>query len=225
MKNLLLAVVLAFSLPVLASDDPYESFNRKAFAFNDGLDRAVLKPVAEGYVNAVPAPARRSVSNFFSNLGEVSNTVNSLLQGKPDQAATSLGRFIFNSTLGIGGLFDPMSGLGLEETPEDFGQTLATWGWSDSNYLVLPLFGPSTVRDGVGRFSLDYQVDPVSHLSPESHGYWLRGLGLVETRAGLLGTDALLAQDPYVVMRDAYLQRRDFLIRDGQVSDDFLEDF
>ncbi len=132
------------------SYDPWQTFNRRMHRFNMVLDRRVARPVALGYVKAVPAPVRRSVGNFFNNVGQSTTMMNALLQGKPKRAGQSLSRFVINSTVGLGGLFDPATKAHIPNTNEDFGQTLATWGWKKSRYLELPLLGPTTVRDTVG---------------------------------------------------------------------------
>lgn len=199
--------------------DPWERFNRRVHHFNNGVDRHVAKPLAVAYVKVVPRPVRHGVGNFFSNLAQPASAVNAALQGKPRQAAHSLGRFVVNSTVGIGGIFDPATSLHLRNRNEDFGQTLGTWGWKRSRYLELPLLGPRTVRDVVGMvgdapLSLLRQVDSARIRLP------LQGLQLVDLRTNLLSTDALRegVQDDYALVRDAWSQRRDFQIN-GDASD------
>ncbi|MET1163363.1 MAG: VacJ family lipoprotein [Pseudoxanthomonas sp.] len=198
-------------LPV--SYDPWEKFNRKIHAFNNVVDRAVARPLAQAYVKVVPRPARLGVSNFFSNLGEPITTLNSLLQGKPVQAGQSLGRFLLNSTLGIGGIFDPASDAKLPRKNEDFGQTLGVWGWKRSRYVELPLFGPRTVRDVFGLVG-DTPVGPIRAISDAKTRFFLQGLSLVDVRTQLLSIDSLRegAVDEYALFRDSWLQRRNYQI-------------
>jgi phospholipid-binding lipoprotein MlaA len=204
--------------------DPWEAFNRKIYAFNDFADRYFMKPVAKGYQKVTPNPLKRGISNFFSNLSYPLVAVNQLLQGKFRQSASDAGRFIVNTTLGVGGLFDPATPAGLPSHDEDFGQTFAKWGVHAGPYLVLPFLGPSTVRDGVGS-ALNFYAQPVRYLvDDEETRYSLTALNFIQIRASLLDTEQFLGGDRYVFMRDAYLQRRDYLIHDGQVKDDFLDD-
>jgi phospholipid-binding lipoprotein MlaA len=204
--------------------DPYEGFNRTMFRFNNGVDSYFFKPVAQGYKFVMPDIAEKGVSNFFSNLLEVRNIVNSLLQGKGDKAVSSTGRFIFNSTMGLAGLFDVASGLGMEKQGgEDFGQTLGAWGMGPGSYLVLPLLGPASVRDGIA-IPIDMYVDPIGYHEQDSVRTGLTVLKVVDIRASLLEAEKLLTGDKYVFMRDAYLQRREYLVKDGEVEDTFGND-
>jgi len=200
-------------------NDPFERYNRTMYRFNDTLDRAVLKPVAKGYQKVVPQPVDDSVTNFFSNLDDVVVTLNDLLQGKARQAGSDLSRLVWNSTVGIGGLFDVASHLGLPKHNEDFGQTLGKWGVGPGPYLVLPFFGPSTVRD-TAALPVDWESDPLYHYyDVDANGYWkLKTLYYVDKRADLLRASRILEQaalDEYVFMREAYLQRRQNLVYDG----------
>ncbi len=197
--------------------DPWEPFNRKVHAFNDGLDRAVLKPVAKGYDAVMPDAPQRGVRNFFRNLSYPVTFLNLVLQGKFEESMTATGRFLMNSTLGLFGFFDVASKGGIPQYDEDFGQTLAVWGWKDSRYLVVPLLGPHTVRDLGGR-PADTYTHPVSWLAREESEYRPLILDLIATRAALLPLDKDLqeASDPYVLIRDAYLQNREFKIYDGE---------
>lgn len=201
---------LALPLAVHAAD-PHESFNRGVESFNTALDTHAVKPAAQGYVAVVPDPARAALGNFLSNLGEPVTVVNDLLQGKPGQAVQDTARFIFNSTFGLFGLIDIATPMGLPKHDEDFGQTFAVWGWQDSDYLNLPALGPSTVRDTTGK-PLD--------LLMLSWGWPIVIARVLDTRASLLPVDHLMdaAPDRYVFLRDAYLQRRQFQISDGQAS-------
>lgn len=208
----------------IAEQDRFEKTNRKIYAFNKALDNAAIKPAARVYRAVVPHPARRGVSNAFSNYGEPLNIVNAILQGKIKQAFRSLDRFIVNSTVGIGGLADVATDLGRPQEPEDFGQTLAVWGVKSGPYLVLPLFGPSTIRDGVG-FAADFIADPADISRniltdvPILARVGLVGLRLVSLRDRITeqGGDGLLADslDEYTLVKSAYLQRRRDQIWDG----------
>lgn len=201
--------------------DPWEGFNRGVFAFNDAVDGAVLKPIAKGYKAVTPDVVETGVSNVFSNLGEVGNIVNGLLQFKIGQASNDTGRLLINSTFGLAGIFDVAKHMGLEKgTGEDFGQTLATWGVDSGPYIVLPFLGPSTLRDGVG-LPADSYLSPVTHIDHVPTRNTVFGTGLVETRASLLGVESTISGDKYTFIRDAYLQRREYLINDGEVEDDF----
>lgn len=193
--------------------DPWEKFNRRVHAFNNTVDRAVARPLARTYVHVVPRPMRLGVSNFFSNLGQPIGALNALLQGRPKQASQSLARFLMNSTLGIGGIFDPASDAKLPNRNEDFGQTLGVWGWRKSRYLELPFFGPRTVRDAFGMVG-DAQISPVRRIESDKVRYGLQGLALVDIRAQLLPLDSLRegASDEYTLTRDAWSQRRQFQI-------------
>lgn len=200
-------------------DDPWEGFNRGVFAFNDTIDRYALKPVAQGYRFVTPDPVQTGVGNFFSNLGEISNTVNSLLQAKPANAGISGGRFLINSTVGVLGFFDVASHLDLVGREEDFGQTLAVWGVGEGPYLVLPLLGPSTVRATAG-MPVDWYTDPLTYVEEDEIRYGLRGLDVVDTRAGLLDQEQLIRGDRYSFIRDSWLQRRRFEVNDGEAGED-----
>jgi phospholipid-binding lipoprotein MlaA len=197
--------------------DPFEPFNRGVYSFNEGLDRTILQPVARGYRAVLPQFIRSSVSNFFSNINDIVVALNNLLQGKFTAAYTDLGRVAINSTIGILGLFDVASEAGIEKHDEDFGQTLGRWGMGDGPFVMLPLFGPSTGRDTVGRIG-DYFSDPMTYVDPSRSRNQLVGTRLVNRRAELLDASTVLqtaALDPYEFVRDAYLQRRRHLIYDG----------
>lgn len=198
--------------------DPWEGFNRKVFSFNDVIDQYALKPVAKGYQKAVPDPVQSGVGNFFSNLGELRTVLNSVLQGKPANAGSAAGRFLINSTFGLGGILDMATPLQITAKQEDFGQTLAVWGWEDSRYLVLPLLGPSTLRDTSG-LPLDSRTGGLEYFD-DAWMVPLTGLYLVDMRAGLLDQESMIQGDRYRFIRDAYLQRRRFMIDDGVMGDD-----
>jgi phospholipid-binding lipoprotein MlaA len=233
-RKLLPALVVAAMLPACASLPPgterdsrdrFERFNRSVYIVNDKLDRAVAKPVAKAYVKVTPAPVRTGIGNFFKNLAYTRVIINDLLQGKGGQFFSDTARLLVNTTIGIGGLFDPAGQMGLAAHDEDFGQTLGKWGVPPGPFLMLPLLGPSTVRDGFGLVA-DRYSEPDTYLVHD----WKVQAGLVvgslvDTRASLLSTDDLLSGsfDPYAFMRNAYLQRREFQVTDGESSgaDDF----
>lgn len=197
--------------------DPLEPINRSMFQFNEVLDRYALQPVARGYQEYVPSEVRHCLGNFFSNLGDVAVAVNNALQGKFAKAGSDICRVALNSTLGIFGVADVATTLGFEKNDEDFGQTLGAWGLSSGPYLVLPVLGPSTVRDGTGRV-VDGPLDPLRQLDDVSLRNSLTATSLVDKRATLLpATDIAdkIALDKYAFIRDAYLTRRDNLVRDG----------
>ncbi len=207
--------------------DPFESFNRAVFEFNDGFDRHVFKPVARGYDTVMPGPVNNSISNVFSHLDDVVVIINDLLQLKFEQTLSDVGRFTFNSTFGLLGLFDVASHMGLPKHNEDFGQTLGHWGVNHGPYLVLPLLGPSTLRDGPS-ILVDWQVDPLSYIKDTPARWSTVTLKAIDTRAGLLRASRILdtaALDRYVFLRDAYLQRRDNLVYDGNPPQSELDDF
>jgi phospholipid-binding lipoprotein MlaA len=197
--------------------DPIEGFNRAMFAFNEGIDKAVVKPVAQGYDAALPTPVKTGVTNFFGNIDDVFIAVNNLLQGKVPEAASDAGRFLINTTVGIAGIFDWATDIGLEKHEEDFGQTFGRWGVGNGAYVVVPFFGPRTVRDTVG-LVLDIKADPVDNYKHVATRNSLIAVRVVSNRANLLPADKVIeeaALDKYSYVRDAYLQRRRNLIYDG----------
>lgn len=197
--------------------DPLESFNRVMYRFNSDLDTAVLKPLGRGYNAIMPAPLNRGVTNFFDNLADVGSAVNNLLQLKVGRAATDVGRVLVNTTVGVAGFMDVASNMDLPKYGEDFGQTLGTWGVEPGPYIVLPVLGSSTVRDGVGLVA-DWYLDPVTYIEDDPVRWSVRGLDVVDTRADLLNASRVLEQaalDPYAFVRDAYLQRRNNQVHDG----------
>ncbi|MBB88276.1 MAG: hypothetical protein CMP06_13425 [Xanthomonadales bacterium] len=196
--------------------DPLEPVNRGIYKFNDTADTYVLKPVAKGYVAVTPGFVRTGVTNFFGNLTYPLTIVNQFLQGKPADGFSDMGRFLVNSTLGIGGLFDPATPLGLSRHDEDFGQTFGKWGVGNGWYLMLPFLGPSTNRDLTGRI-VAIPFNPTYYVSDGDVVLGLSALDIVNTRAMLLNADRLVRNqyDPYVFIRDAYLQRRRSQVYDG----------
>jgi phospholipid-binding lipoprotein MlaA len=196
--------------------DPWENYNRKIHAFNMGFDKAIFRPVAKGYDVIMPDGPQRGVRNFFRNLGYPVTLINSLLQGKIDYALGATGRFLLNSTVGLLGFFDVATKAGIPYYDEDFGQTLAVWGWKDSRYLVMPVLGPYTARDLLGRSFYGY-FSPISYAIREHDNYWPLVADLISLRAELLPLQPEIdaAADPYALVRDVYLQRREFDIYDG----------
>lgn len=224
MRPRLTFAALALSTALLAGcatgtnpQDPFESFNRGVYSFNEGVDKAILRPAAEVYQAVLPQFIRSSVSNFFGNINDVITALNNLLQGKFTTAYSDLGRVAINSTLGVLGLFDVASEAGIEKNQEDFGQTLGWWGVGDGPFIMLPFLGPSSGRDTVGRV-VDYLSDPVTYVDPTRARNQLYGTRIVNRRAELLDASTVLqtaALDPYEFVRDAYLQRRRNLVHDG----------
>lgn len=197
--------------------DPIEGFNRAMFAFNEGLDTAIVKPVAKGYDAVLPSPIRTGVTNFFANIEDVFIGVNNLLQGKVPEAINDFGRVAINTTIGLLGVLDIASDAGLQKHEEDFGQTFGRWGVGNGAYVVIPVFGPRTARDTVG-LVLDVATDPVANHRPKRTRDVALVLRLINDRANLLPADKVVeeaALDKYSYMRDAYLQRRRNLIHDG----------
>jgi phospholipid-binding lipoprotein MlaA len=206
-----------------SAEDPWEGFNRRVFAFNESLDRWALKPLAHGYQAVTPEFVDTGVSNVFSNLGEVPALFNHALQWRWREAAVNGQRLLLNSTLGLLGAFDVASKAGIEPAETDAGLTLGRWGVGSGPYLVLPLLGPSSLRDGVGT-GADVLMSPLFHLENERLGYSLRGVDAVDTRADLLDVEELITGDRYVFLRNLYLQRRAFLLGGDQPQSDFEDD-
>lgn len=221
-KAMLAAMLLSVAGSGMADEglrDPYEGFNRSMFSVNEVIDTYAAKPVAKVYEEATPLPLKVGVGNFFGNVGDLWVGINSALQGKFSDAGLDLARLAINSTIGIFGLFDVATELGLEKHDEDFGQTLAVWGVDDGGYVFLPLIGPRSLRDTAGWAVDFFAADPVGYVRP----YGVRNSGavlrFVDVRASLLPTDKLVeeaALDKYAYVRDAYLQRRRNQIYDGR---------
>ena len=213
------AAALVAAAPVRAQVyDPLEPVNRVIFSFNDKVDTWVLRPVAQTYVNVVPQLVRTGVSNVFGNISDLFSAVNNALQGKREALGNDLGRVLVNTTFGLGGIFDVAGYGGVEKTSEDFGQTFGYWGIGPGPYLVLPILGPSNVRDTTGLVIQSY-LDPFNQVTPDTNKYELWGLRAIDTRAGLLGTEDLVAGaalDRYTFIRSAYTQRRRSLVYDGK---------
>ncbi|MDC0004588.1 VacJ family lipoprotein [Porticoccaceae bacterium] len=230
-------LILTLTLSMMASsivlseeaerNDRLENLNRTAFVINETLDNVFLKPAAKTYKAAVPDPLEKGILNVFSNLNEITNVFNDLLQGKFAQAGNDSGRFLINTTVGVGGLFDVAQRAGLDKSEgEDFGQTLAVWGVGSGPYLMLPLVGPSTLRDAPSKF-FDSFANPLGYMDHVSTRNSMRGLDLLAMRADLLALDDVISGDRYLFVRDVYLQRREYLVSDGAIEDDFgdLDDY
>ncbi|MGB8855924.1 MAG: VacJ family lipoprotein [Burkholderiales bacterium] len=205
--------------------DPLESYNRGMYKINDALDKAVLKPVSRTYDKITPSPVKTGLRNFFNNIGEIPVVVNDLLQFKFQQAAEDSWRFIINTTLGLGGFLDVAEDAGLAKHNEDFGQTLGKWGMPSGPYFVMPVLGPSSIRDAFGRIA-DAPTKPIGYVTPDSAKYGIYIADGIVTRASLLGASNVLGEaalDPYVFVRDAYLQRRLKQVYDGKVPQDKLD--
>ena len=212
-----------------ASADPWEGLNRPINSFNNGVDKALIKPVAKGYEIIIPRFLRRGVTNFSRNLREPLNAINNLLQGKGGAATTDFGRFIANSTFGVLGIFDVATAAGLDAANnEDFGQTFAVWGVPDGPYVIVPLLGPRTLRDAV-LIPLNFLADPLFHYRNSSVRGKLYAIRLIDVRQRLFRAEGLLkgSQDRYISIREAYLQHRQYVIYDGDppVDEDFYDDF
>lgn len=220
----LMALVGLSLLPAMSQaaseEDPWESFNRPIFRFNDTVDTYALKPIAQGYRAVTPQFLEDGVHNVFGNIGDVGNLANNLLQGKLHNAGVDTGRLIFNTTFGVLGFFDVAKHMGLRKNDEDFGQTLGVWGLSSGPYLVIPLLGPSTVRDATGRVP-DSFLTPYPYMDHVPTRNVTRGVQVLDTRANLLQAERLVSGDKYIFIRNAYLQSREFKVKDGQVEDDF----
>lgn len=203
-------------------NDPLEKLNRATYAFNDALDRVLLKPVARAYKTVAPQPVRGAVSNFLANIYYPDTALNQFLQGKFRDGVSDSARFVVNTTIGIGGFFDPATRLGLVAHDEDFGQTFGHWGVPAGPYLVLPLLGPSDFRDAPSRLLDTYAEVP--HYLPRAWrvraGNLIRGAYAIDQRQSLIGADEVLngAFDPYALLRDTYVRRREFLVHDGKVT-------
>jgi phospholipid-binding lipoprotein MlaA len=203
--------------PIPDPHDPWEGFNRSMFSFNEGLDRALIKPLAKGYEAVTPTPLNTIITNFFNNIDDLMIGANNLLQGKVREAISDWGRVALNSSLGMGGLIDVATDMTFEKHDEDFGQTFARWGLGEGNYVVLPFFGPSTVRDSFG-LAVDVPLSPLSWVNPDVVHYSMVGLKQIDARADLFPAEKLFdagAIDRYSYLREAYLQRRQYLQYDG----------
>ena len=213
-------LLVPFVAQAASEDDPWESVNRPIFKFNDVIDTYALKPVAQGYQFITPQFLEDGIHNMFRNVGDVTNLVNDILQVKPVAAGTDTARIIFNTTFGLLGFFDVGTKMGLHRNDEDFGQTLGYWGVGSGPYVMLPLLGPSTVRDAPSKL-VDSYSGPYRYIDDVSVRNTVFGLNIVDTRASLLSSEKLITGDKYIFIRNAYLQNREFKVKDGQVEDDF----
>ncbi len=211
------------SSPAALASDPWESTNIRIYRFNTFLDSWVLRPVASTYTTLVPGLVRQCIGNFFSNVDDVNVLANDLLQLKFRDAASDSGRLIINTTVGIGGVIDVASSVGLSKNEEDFGQTFGRWGVGAGPYVVLPFFGPSTARDTVG-LVLDTLFNPIQYTQEEGVRNSLTALGFIDDRASVMSMEGLISGDEYLFVREAYLQQREYLVNDGAYYDDF-DDF
>ncbi|WP_260407215.1 VacJ family lipoprotein [Pseudomonas fluvialis] len=219
----LLACAVLAALPMLthaAEDDPWEGVNRSIFTFNDTLDTYALKPAAQGYQYVTPQFLEDGIHNVFNNIGDVSNLTNNLLQAKFEDAGVDTSRLIFNTSFGLLGFFDVATRMGLQRNDEDFGQTLGAWGVNSGPYVVLPLLGPSTVRDTAAILPQSY-LQPYGYMDHVPTRNVTRGVDVIDTRASLLSAEKLISGDKYSFIRNAYLQNREFKVKDGEVEDDF----
>lgn len=221
--GVLLACTGLLLLPALAQandEDPWQGYNRFMFRVNDNVDAYTLKPLAKGYQAVTPQFLEDGVHNVFRNIGDVGNLANNLLQGKVHDAGVDGGRLIFNTTFGLLGFFDVGTAVGLQRSDEDFGQTMGVWGLGSGPYVVLPLLGPSTVRDAFAKVPDSMLAAPafIDHVPTRNV---VIGVQALDLRARLLSAERLVSGDKYVFIRNAYLQNREFKVRDGQVEDDF----
>lgn len=221
----------AVQAPVRAEYDPWEPMNRSLYAFNDAVDRYTMRPIAKGYKAVIPSVARRGVTNFSQNLLTPRSAVNNFLQGKPGPGLSDIGRFFINSIFGIAGLIDVASISGLEVYDETFGQTLAVWGVPEGPYVFLPVLGPNTLLDAV-TIPVDIASDPLFHYDNSSVRDKLYILRAIDLRARVLTAETLLedSKDPYLTIRESYLQNRRFRVHDGEPptseeEDDLFEEF
>ncbi|MFJ7882940.1 VacJ family lipoprotein [Pseudomonas sp. NPDC096917] len=213
-------VMVPFAANAATEDDPWEGINRITFKFNDTLDTYALKPIAQGYQFITPQFLQDGIHNMYRNIGDVRNLANDILQAKPHAAGVDTSRVLMNTIFGIGGFFDVGTKMGLHRNDEDFGQTLGRWGVSSGPYVVLPLLGPSTVRDAVGIYP-DTFTEPYRYMNDIPARNMAIGMDVIDARASLLSAEKLITGDKYIFIRNAYLQNREFRVKDGQVEDDF----
>jgi phospholipid-binding lipoprotein MlaA len=229
MKKLLLlmtSMMLLYAEDSVSKDenDPYENLNRFVFDISDSLDESFLKPSAQIYSNYTPLFIKDSVTNFFYNLAEIDTVINQLLQGKPKLAAQDSLRFIMNTTIGFGGIFDIASRIGFERHDEDFGQTLGVWGFEPGAYVFVPFVGPSTIRDLFG-IPLSWYVSGTFAIEDNETKIFFSFLDVIETRERLLAAENLIIGDKYKFVKDVFMQSREHEVKDGEVEDKFLSEF
>lgn len=213
-------MLVPFIAQAASEDDPWESINRPIFRFNDMLDTYALKPLAQGYQAITPQFLEDGIHNMFRNIGDVGNLANDVLQVKPQAAGVDTARLMFNTTFGVLGFFDVGTKMGLQRNDEDFGQTLGYWGVGSGPYVMLPFFGPSTLRDAPSKY-VDGYTKPYRYMNDIPARNMAIGMDVIDTRASLLSTEKLISGDKYVFIRNAYLQNREFKVKDGKVEDDF----
>ena len=225
MKFFYLIIFIFYISDISANEinDPYENLNRKTYQFNENLDEIIAKPIAEIY-SKFPPPIKSGVTNFFNNLEEVDTFINQLLQGKPKESLNDLTRFIINSTIGLAGFIDVASKIGLERHEEDFGQTLGVWGVGQGPYIMLPVLGPSTLRDTLSRPVSSF-LSVTFHMTEADVNIALKSIDAIETRERLLEVESLLSGDKYSFVKDAYIQSINYEVKDGtDVVDEFIDD-
>lgn len=217
---LLLLCILGIAPAQAQTNDPWKNTNERVFKLNDYFDRIVVRPVSVAYTTFTPRIARQGIRNIFSNIDDINVLVNDLLQLKFDAALNDSGRLLVNTTLGMGGILDLASGYGLYKNEEDFGQTLGRWGVAAGPYVMLPVFGASNIRDSFGLL-LDTLFNPIQYHEDESLRLALFLVRETDSRSGRLALDELITGDRYLFVREAYVQRREYLVTDGQVEDEF----
>ena len=213
-------LVVPFVAQAATEEDPWESINRPIYTFNDVLDTYALKPLAQGYQFVTPQFLEDGIHNMFRNIGDVGNLANDILQVKPHAAGVDTARLLMNTTLGLAGFFDVGTKMGLHRNDEDFGQTLGYWGMPSGPYVMLPFLGPSTLRDAPSKY-VDSYAEPYRYMHDIPARNMALGMDVIDTRASLLSAEKLINGDKYVFIRNAYLQNREFKVKDGQVEDDF----
>ena len=225
-KILLVITALFFNTFLLTENDPFEEINRTTLKINESLDKAIATPVAKFYQKIMPDFIELGIYNSISNIDDINISLNNILQGKIKDGISDIVRFTINSTLGLGGFIDLATKIGFEKHDEDFGQTLAVWGVPHGPYIMLPMLGPSSLRDTVGMIP-DAFLSPSILIQHEPTVYSLKFLDLIDTRARYLGIESIVIGDEYLFFKDAYYQNREFDVLDGQVEDDFdnFDDF
>ncbi|MDI2594881.1 VacJ family lipoprotein [Pseudomonas sp. N3-W] len=213
-------LLVPFAAQAASEDDPWESVNRPIYQFNDFVDTYALKPIAQGYDYVTPQFLEDGIHNMFRNVGDVTNLFNNVLQAKPHAAGVDTARILLNTTFGVAGFFDVGTKMGLQRSDEDFGQTLGHWGVGSGPYVMLPLLGPSTLRDAPSKV-VDSYTGPYPYINDIPVRNSVFGLNIVDTRASLLSAEKLINGDKYIFIRNAYLQNREFKVKDGHVVDDF----
>ena len=221
-RNCILLLILLLPSLSHAENDPFEGINKKTHNLNQTLDLQIASPVARFYKRITPDLLERGITNFTRNIEDLSIAVNNILQGKVNEGVSDLFRFTINSTLRVAGFIDVSTGLGFEKHDEDFGQTLAVWGVNEGPYIVLPGLGPSTLRDTLAMIP-DSFLTPLWLIDHDRTSYSLTAIDLVDTRARYLGLESVVIGDEYLFYKDAYLQSREFEVKDGDIEDDFDE--